>query len=117
MTNQIFFELIQVAIGRRTNLSHTLTAKEWEELYRMAESQAILGICFAGVKRLQGTGHCVPVPLFMQWLGITTTIQQQNEEMDKKTAEVWTLLNKSGLECAVLKGQGWHIIISIEMRV
>ena len=39
-------------------------------------------------------------------LGITTTIQQQNEEMDKKTAEVWTLLNKSGLECAVLKGQG-----------
>lgn len=66
MTNQIFFELIQVAIGRRTNLSHTLTAKEWEELYRMAESQAILGICFAGVKRLQGTGHCVPVPLFIQ---------------------------------------------------
>lgn len=41
MTNQIFFELIQVAIGRRTNLSHTPTEKEWEELYRMAESQAI----------------------------------------------------------------------------
>ena len=106
MTNQLFFELIQVAIGRRTNLSHTPTAKEWEELYRMAESQAILGICFAGVKRLQDTEHCVPVPLFMQWLAITTTIQQQNEEMDKKTAEVWALLNKSGLECAVLKGQG-----------
>lgn len=106
MTNQIIFELIQVAIGRRTNLSHTPTAKEWEELYRLAESQAILGICFAGVKRLQETGYCVPAPLFMQWLVITTTIQLQNEEMDKKTAEVWALLDKAGLGCAVLKGQG-----------
>lgn len=106
MTNQLFFELIQVAIGRRTNLSHTPTAKEWEELYRMAESQAILGICFAGVRLLQETGYCVPAPLFMQWLGITTTIQQHNEEMDKKTAEEWRLLNNTGQECAVLKGQG-----------
>ena len=106
MTNQLFFELIQVAIGRRTNLSHTPTVKEWEELYRMAESQTILGICFAGVKRLQGTEHCVPVPLFMQWLAIAAKIQQRNEYMDNKTAEVWTLLNKAGLECAVLKGQG-----------
>lgn len=102
----LFFELIQVAIGRKNKLSYTPTAKEWEKLYRMAESQAILGICFAGVKRLQGTEHCVPVSLFMQWLAIAAKIQQRNEYMDNKTAEVWTLLNKAGLECAILKGQG-----------
>lgn len=103
--NLLFFELIKVAIGRRTALSHIPTTKEWYELYRVAESQAILGICFAGVKRLQGTEHSVPAPLFIQWLAIAAKIQQRNEEMDKKTAEVWTLLNKAGLECAVLKGQ------------
>ena len=102
--NQLFFELIKVAIGRKNSLSYTPTAKEWYELYRLAESQTILGICFAGVKRLQGTEHCVPVPLFMQWLAIAVRIQQRNEYMDKKTAEVWTLLNNAGLECAVLKG-------------
>lgn len=48
----------------------------------------------------------MPDSLFMQWLAMTTNIQQQNEEMDKKTAEVCALLNKFGLECAVLKGQG-----------
>lgn len=104
--NQLFFELIKVAICRRTALSHIPTTKEWYELYRMAESQAILGICFAGVKRLQETGYCVPAPLFMQWLAIAVKIQQRNEDMDKKTAEVWTLLNNAGLKCAVLKGQG-----------
>lgn len=106
MTNQVFYELIQVAIGRRTSLSHIPTAKEWEMLYRMAENQAVLGVCFAGVKRLQEFDYCVPVPLFMQWLAMAAKIQQCNEDMDRKTAEVWALLNKAGLDCAVLKGQG-----------
>lgn len=102
----LFIELIQVAIGRKTCLSHTLTAKEWKTLYRMAESQALLGICFVGVKRTKETQTGMPGPLFLQWLAITTKIQQRNEYMDKKTAEVWTLLNNAGLKCAVLKGQG-----------
>lgn len=106
MTNQVFYELLQVAIGRRTALSHTPTAKEWEEVYRVAESQAVLGVCFAGVKRLQENENSVPVQLFMQWLAMAAKIQQRNEDMDRKTAEVWALLNKAGLECAVLKGQG-----------
>ena len=102
----LFFELIQVAIGRKNSLSYTPTAKEWEKLYRVAESQAILGICFAGVKRLQKTEYCMPVSLFMQWLAMAAKIQQRNGDMDQKTAEVWGLLNKAGLKCAVLKGQG-----------
>ena len=102
----LLFELIQVAIGRKNSLSYTPTAKEWEKLYRVAKSQAILGICFAGVKRLQKTEYCVPVSVFMQWLAMAAKIQQRNGDMDQKTAEVWALLNKAGLECAVLKGQG-----------
>ncbi|MGN0282192.1 MAG: hypothetical protein ACI4B3_07830 [Prevotella sp.] len=79
-------------------------------LYRMAESQAILGICFAGVKRLQDTEYCVPVPLFMQWLAVAAKIQQRNEDMDRKTAEVWTLLNKAGLITCMMT-QRWNYII------
>ena len=115
MTNQVFYELIQVAIGRRTALSHTPTAKEWEEMYRMAESQAVLGVCFAGVKRLQENENSVPVQLFMQWLAMAAKIQQRNEDMDRKTAEVWALLNKAGLECAVLKGQGIALLYNLNV--
>ena len=103
---ELFFELIQVAIGRRAYLSHTPEAKERVMLYRLAESQAVLGICFAGVKRLKKTEYCVPVSLFMQWLAMAAKIQQRNGDMDQKTAEVWALLDNTGLECAVLKGQG-----------
>lgn len=102
----LFFELIQVAIGRKTCLSHTPTAKEWETLYRMAESQAVLGICFVGVKRTKDTQTGMPGHLFLQWLAMAAKIQQRNEDMDKKTVEVWSLLNNAGMDCAVLKGQG-----------
>ena len=93
--HDLFFELIQVAIGRKTCLSHTLTAKEWETLYRMAESQAVLGICFVGVKRTKEAQTGMPGPLFLQWLAMAAKIQQRNEDMDKKTAEVWALLNNA----------------------
>lgn len=112
---ELFFELIQVAIGRRAYLSHTPEAKEWEMLYRMAESQAVLGVCFAGVKRLQEAKKEMPTPLFMQWLAIAAKIQQRNEDMDRRTAEVWTLLDKAGLECAVLKGQGIALLYNLNV--
>lgn len=103
---KLFFELIQVAIGRRAYLSHTPEAKEWEMLYRLAENQAVLGVCFAGVKRLQEFDNSVPVSLYMQWLAMAANIQQRNGDMDQKTAEVWALLKKAGLDCTILKGQG-----------
>ena len=36
-TEQLFFELIQVAIGTRICLSHTPSVDEWGELYAMAK--------------------------------------------------------------------------------
>ena len=37
--NEIFFELIQVALDTRICLSHTPCADEWGELYSMAKKQ------------------------------------------------------------------------------
>ena len=52
MIENLFFELIQVAIGKRVCLSHSPNADEWGKLYAMAKKQSLVGVCFAGVQKL-----------------------------------------------------------------
>ena len=72
----LFFELIQVAIGRRERRSHTPTEMEWRELYAMAEKQAVIGICVCGGQRFQRLGYDIPMDLYMKWLGMAAKRQQ-----------------------------------------
>ena len=102
----LFFELIQVAIGRRERLSHTPTEMEWRELYAMAEKQAVIGICFCGVQRFQRLGYDIPMDLYMKWLGMAAKIQQRNEVVNAQCVEVQKMMEKAGFRTYIMKGQG-----------
>ena len=110
--NQLFFELIQVALGTRICLSHTPTADEWGELYAMAKKQSLVGLCFAGVQRLQeqqqaptSTGSAQAEMLYLTWMGIAAKIQQRNEVVNKQCGELTEEFQKDGFDVVVLKGQ------------
>ena len=102
----LFFELIQVAIGRRERLSHTPTEMEWRELYALAEKQAVIGICFCGVQRFQRLGYDIPMDLYMKWLGMAAKIQQRNEVVNAQCVEVQKMMEKAGFRTYIMKGQG-----------
>lgn len=102
----LFFALIRVSIGRQERLSHTPTEMEWRELYALAEKQAVIGICFCGVQRLQRLGYDIPMDLYMKWLGMAAKIQQRNELMNRRSVEVQRMLAKEGMRMSILKGQG-----------
>ncbi len=50
--SSLFFELLQVSIGESFCLSHTSDNNEWEELYQMTDMQSLIGITFAGIRKL-----------------------------------------------------------------
>ena len=55
---ELFFELIRVAIGMQERLSRVPSKKEWGRLFKMAERQRLLGICFYGVGgKAEVVGH------------------------------------------------------------
>ena len=101
----LFFELIQVALGRRDKLSRIPTAKEWNNLLDEATRQAVAGICIAGVDKLPQEQR-PPQMLLLEWIGLSEQIRQQNKHVDEQTAKIWRQLKENGLEAAVLKGQG-----------
>ena len=113
MIEQLFFELIQVAIGTRICLSHTPTADEWGELYAMAKKQSLVGVCFAGVQKLNNLPHqqgdergALPEVLYLTWMGMAAKIQQRNEVVNRQCVELQERLCEEDFRSCILKGQG-----------
>lgn len=107
MYYNLFYELIQVAIGRRVSLSRVPSAKDWSRLYALAEKQAVAGVCFCGVQRLpEEQRACLPDSLKMQWLALAAQTQARNELMNRKCVEVQRMLAEEGMKSCILKGQG-----------
>ena len=95
--NKLFFKLIRVAIGNQVCLSHTPCAEEWGELYAMAKKQSLEGICFAGVQKLVTQQQSPPEALYLQWMGRAAKIQQRNEVVNRRCAELGDRLEVIGI--------------------
>ena len=94
---QLFFELIQVALGVRICLSRTSNDMEWKALYDMAKKQSLVGVCFAGLLRLSSIEDFIthkpntinlPEVLYLTWMGMAAKIQQRNEVVNQQCVEL-----------------------------
>ena len=108
--NDLFFELIRVALGNADRLSHKPKPKEWQMLYDMAKKQSLVGICFAGVHRLVNSEkedyYGMPKMLYLTWLGMAAKIQQRNEVVNHRCLDLQRMLLNDEITNCVLKGQG-----------
>lgn len=116
--NPLFFELIRVALHRQDSLSHTPSAKEWVGLYHIAEKQALLGVCFYAIRRLDEQGQSVNIPeaIRMQWLGVTAQIQRRNEVLNRRCEELHKRLRDAGFRSCILKGQSMAGIYNLDLN-
>ena len=101
----LFFELIQVSIGKSEALSHVPSAEEWHKLYALAVKHAVAGVCFCGVQRLPKEQQS-PKGLLLQWFALAEQIKQRNRLVNARACELQKLLEDDGLRACVLKGQG-----------
>lgn len=102
---ELFIQLLQIAIGRRQQMSEKPSPQKWLSIYELANEQAVAGICIAGVDKLPKE-QMPPQMLLLKWIGLSEQIRQRNSYLDKLTARIWKQLNDDGLDAAILKGQG-----------
>lgn len=113
---QLFFELIQVALGVRVCLSHSPTAGEWKALYNMTKKQSLVGVCFAGVQKLVEQRQEPPEILYLTWMGMAAKIHQRNQVVDEQCVALQKRLAVEGIASRVLKGQGVAQVYSEQLR-
>ena len=111
----LFFELIQVAIGQRDRLSCNLSKKEWAELYAMSFKQSLAGVVFYGVEKLPKEQWPAQAILF-QWMGDVTHIENRNRLTSKACQDLCEQLEKDGFQCCVMKGQANYAYYPSELR-
>lgn len=116
--DQLFFQLLQVAIGTRKALDRLPTSEEWGSLFDMSMKQALTAIAFSGVTRLIhstglgtsasdfGASLGIPESVYLKWLGLTAKVAQRNRDVSAACVELVKQYAHDGLTCCVLKGQG-----------
>ena len=110
--HELFFELLQIAMGNRCELSRVPTAGEWSDLYDESERQAVPGILLHGIERLkantEGTDYTknLPLELLLQWIGISEQIRQGNLSLTKRCRQLQGKVGDLGHHSSILKGQG-----------
>lgn len=102
---EMFFELVQVALGNRKELSEIPSAEEWDVLYEMVGEQTVVGVLQAGLEKLPSEQRPY-LNLLLEWIGTAQIVIAQNEQLDKRCLELIKWLEKAGIKASILKGQG-----------
>ncbi len=100
-----FFELLQVAVGNREELSCVPTPEEWEEIYEMSKKQSVAGIAFAGVERLPQE-QMPPGRRIRQWAVKAEKTREHNARVSEDCRVISRFFEDNGFDCVILKGQG-----------
>lgn len=118
----LFFELIQVAIGVKTELSRLPSYREWKVLYDMAMKHSLVGVCFSGLQRLGAdadTGFSkinMNEILYLTWMGMAAKIQYKNEVLNRQCIELQEKMTIARFKTCVLKGQGIALLYAEHLR-
>lgn len=102
----LFFEIVQVALGNREGLSIRPTPDDWRELYTLSQKQTVSGVVFTALDKLSQTGIKPPIDLLFEWIGESEQIRHQNLAVNKRCYEICDILSKAGFRSCILKGQG-----------
>ena len=109
MIDDLFFELIRVAVGTQDSLSRQPSTKEWKQLYKMAKKQSLVWVCFSEAQHLKSLNPSLISQLpeidYLRWMGMAAKIQQKNETVNRQCIELLAKLSADGIKNSILKGQ------------
>ena len=106
------FLFLMYSLGDKVDMSMVVANMDWRQLYTFASKQAILGICFDGIKRLgeeypeELKKNPIERDLLMTWMAKSQQIRRQNMRVNAVAIKLFLMLRKDGIRCCILKGQG-----------
>lgn len=104
------FAFIRYAINPTAFEPPIMSEEDWQQLYRFAVRQAIVGVVYEGVNRYNMTGDAPSEAIADQWVIKMANIERKNKYTNKVTALLVKQVENEGFKCCILKGQGNNLL-------
>ena len=102
---QLFFELIRIAIGKQQKFTSLPNAEQWRELYQLSVQHTLAGVTFSAIECLAEEQR-PPKDVLLQWYMVKEHIVKANRLLNRRAVETMSYFQKNGFDCCILKGQG-----------
>ena len=112
---QCYVDFIRYSLDETLPLPKSLGSIDWGKLLCFANSQAIVGIVYEGIKRADKS-ISIPPTILYQFIGYTQQIELRNRELNERCIELRDVLKNEGFESCILKGQGNALMYSEPSR-
>lgn len=101
---QAFFALVRAGLWEREVRLAPLEKIDYQEVYRLAEEQSVLGLVTAGFDHIVDVK--APQEEVLQFVGSSLQLEQSNLAMNKFVAELIEKLRNNDINALLVKGQG-----------
>ena len=103
-TRKAFLELVEAGLWGNGNPDIRIDGTtDWQEVYRLATEQSVLGLILDG---LEHSDVKPPQVLLLQWIGEVQMIEQRNKAMNQFVAELVEKMRAADIYAILVKGQG-----------
>lgn len=109
--NEIFYQLIRVALGTQFALNRLPSEAEWDELFAMSQKQSLVGITFIALQKMgadadEGFARIgISEDTYFTWLEVAAQINMKNELVNRQCAIAQQKLMADGFRSFIMKGQ------------
>ena len=102
---EVFISLVKAGLWEKKVRLLQYENVNWEEVYRIASEQSVLGLVLAGIENLSSEQRPLQA-LLLQMIGEVQMLEQQNKAMNQFVADLIERLRKADIYTLLVKGQG-----------
>lgn len=102
--DELLAKLIRLSMGLTEEELGAVSGEAWQQLYKLAHQEALIGLCWQGVTRLSREQQ-PSMGLALRWAGEAEQISGLNKLQNGEAARLTQLFAQAGRKSAVLKGQ------------
>lgn len=111
-----FYKLIRIYLGESVEGFPVMGSNQWQELYTLAQQQAVVGIILKSIEQLPNDKR-PPRDVLFKWIASTERIKQANQHLNITAPKVESQFKKNNFQSCILKGQGIaHLYPNPELR-